>query len=129
MPCQVGELVCIEAGTQGGCDDLLCLFGSWRGVYGGEVPFAEELGRLLWAGMVQALARCLRRHTFSVRAAVPVDTRTAHIVNREVIMVVRTKASGLMPAMGVPRIRTTMTKIASAAISAVLVLAIRIVQR
>ena len=100
---------------------------------GGELFFCRLFflvtGRLLWAGMVQALARCLRRHTFSVRAAVPVDTRTAPIVNGAVIMAVRTKASGLMPAMGVPRTRTTMTKIVIAAISAAPVLAIRIVQR
>ena len=79
--------------------------------------------------MVQALARCLRRHTFSVTAAVPVDTRTAPIVKGAVIMAVRTKASDWMPAMGVPRTRTTMTKIVIAAISAAPVLAIRIVQR
>ena len=69
-------------------------------------------------GIVQALARCLRRHTFSVSAAVPVDIRTAPIVKGAVIMAVSTKASGWMPAMGVPRTRTTMTKIVSAAINA-----------
>ena len=46
-----------------------------------------------------------------------------------VIMVVRTKASGWMPAMGVPRTRTMMTKIVIAAINAAPVLATRIVQR